>query len=49
MADLLDLDGEVLHAYLSEAIAWVHQVAAGRPALGPVDVTLRTLWTATRS
>lgn len=28
---LLDLDGEVLHAYLSEAVAWVHQVAAGRP------------------
>ncbi len=31
MADLLDLDGEVLHAYLSQAVAWVHQVAAGRP------------------
>jgi ubiquinone/menaquinone biosynthesis C-methylase UbiE len=29
--DLLDLDGEVLHAYLSQAVAWVHQVAAGRP------------------
>jgi len=38
MADLLDLDGEVLHAYLSEAIAWVHQVAAGRPVRRILDV-----------
>ncbi|HLK72071.1 MAG TPA: class I SAM-dependent methyltransferase [Streptosporangiaceae bacterium] len=29
--DLLDLDGEVLHAYLSGAVGWVGQVAAGRP------------------
>lgn len=29
--DLLDLDGEVLHAYLSAAVGWVGQVAAGRP------------------
>ena len=38
MADLLDLDGEVLHAYLSQAIAWVHQVAAGRPVQRILDV-----------
>lgn len=38
MADLLDLDGEVLHAYLSEAVAWVHQVAAGRPVHRILDV-----------
>ncbi|HJY70633.1 MAG TPA: class I SAM-dependent methyltransferase, partial [Streptosporangiaceae bacterium] len=38
MADLLDLDGEVLHAYLSEAIAWVYQVAAGRPVRRILDV-----------
>jgi SAM-dependent methyltransferase len=38
MADLLDLDGEVLHAYLSEAIAWVRQVAAGRPVRRILDV-----------
>jgi SAM-dependent methyltransferase len=36
--DLLDLDGEVLHAYLSQAIAWVHQVAAGRPVRRILDV-----------
>jgi SAM-dependent methyltransferase len=35
--DLLDLDGEVLHAYLSEAVAWVHQVAAGRPVHRVLD------------
>jgi SAM-dependent methyltransferase len=38
MADLLDLDGEVLHTYLAEAIAWVHQVAAGRPVRRILDV-----------
>ncbi len=38
MADLLDLDGEVLHAYLSEAITWVHQVAAGWPVRRILDV-----------
>jgi SAM-dependent methyltransferase len=38
MADLLDLDGEVLHAYLAEAIAWVHQVTAGRPVRRILDV-----------
>jgi SAM-dependent methyltransferase len=38
MADLLDLDGEVLHAYLSEVIAWVHQVAAERPVRRILDL-----------
>jgi SAM-dependent methyltransferase len=38
MADLLDLDGEVLHVYLAEAIAWVHQVTAGRPVRRILDV-----------
>jgi ubiquinone/menaquinone biosynthesis C-methylase UbiE len=38
MADLLDLDGEILHAYLAEAIAWVHQVAAGRPVRRILDI-----------
>jgi SAM-dependent methyltransferase len=32
LADLLDLDAEVLHSYLSEVTAWVHDLAAGRPA-----------------
>ncbi|HJZ27378.1 MAG TPA: SAM-dependent methyltransferase, partial [Streptosporangiaceae bacterium] len=38
MADLLDLDGEVLHEYLAEAIAWVHQLAAGRPVRRILDI-----------
>ena len=29
MAELLDLDAEVLHSYLSEVTAWVHDLAAG--------------------
>ena len=37
-ADLLDLDGEVLHAYLSQATAWVYQAAAGRPVHRILDV-----------
>lgn len=31
MAELLDLDAEVLHSYHSEVIAWVHELAADRP------------------
>ena len=38
LADLLDLDGEVLHAYLAEAIAWVYQMAAGRPVRRILDL-----------
>jgi SAM-dependent methyltransferase len=29
MAELLDLDAEVLHSYLSEVTAWIHELAAG--------------------
>ena len=35
VAELLDLDAEVLHSYLSEVIAWVYQLAA--------DVSLRRI------
>jgi len=38
MADMLDLDGEVLHAYLAEAMAWVRQAAAGRQVRRILDV-----------
>jgi SAM-dependent methyltransferase len=31
MTEMLDLDAEVLHSYLSEVIAWVHELAAGVP------------------
>ena len=31
MAKLLDLDAEVLHSYLSEVTAWVHDLGAGGP------------------
>ena len=31
MAELLDLDAEVLHAYLSDVIGWVGGLAAGQP------------------
>ncbi len=31
LAELLDLDAEVLHAYLSDVIAWIGDLAAGQP------------------
>jgi SAM-dependent methyltransferase len=31
MAELLDLDAEVLHSYLSEVTAWIHELAADLP------------------
>jgi SAM-dependent methyltransferase len=31
MAELLDLDAEVLHSYLSDVTAWVHELAARGP------------------
>ena len=37
LADLLDLDAEVLHSYLSEVTAWVHDLAAAPPASQPVS------------
>jgi ubiquinone/menaquinone biosynthesis C-methylase UbiE len=38
MAEILDLDAEVLHSYLSEVIAWVHELAAGSPRRRILDV-----------
>lgn len=38
MAELLDLDAEVLHAYLSEVTGWVYELAAGRPARRILDL-----------
>src|SRR5258708_29215795 len=35
LANLLDLDAEVLHSYLSEVTTWVHDLAAGQPASQP--------------
>jgi ubiquinone/menaquinone biosynthesis C-methylase UbiE len=38
MAELLDLDAEVLHAYLSEVMGWVHGLAAGLPRRRILDL-----------
>ena len=38
LAELLDLDAEVLHSYLSGVIAWVHELAAGRPRRRILDL-----------
>ena len=38
MAELLDLDAEVLHSYLSEVTAWIHELAAGRPTRRVLDL-----------
>jgi SAM-dependent methyltransferase len=38
MAELLDLDAEVLHSYLSEVIDWVHELAAGLPRRRILDL-----------
>ena len=38
LADLLDLDAEVLHSYLSEVTAWVHDLAAGQPVRRILDL-----------
>jgi SAM-dependent methyltransferase len=38
MAELLDLDAEVLHSYLSEVIAWVHELAADLPRRRILDL-----------
>jgi SAM-dependent methyltransferase len=37
-AELLDLDAEVFHEYLSAAIAWVHDLAADRPVRRILDL-----------
>lgn len=38
MAELLDLDAEVLHTYLSEVTAWIHELAADAPRRRILDV-----------
>jgi SAM-dependent methyltransferase len=38
MAELLDLDAEVLHTYLSELTAWVEELSADRPPRRILDV-----------
>jgi SAM-dependent methyltransferase len=38
MAELLDLDAEVLHAYLSEVTAWIHEIAADQPSRRILDL-----------
>jgi SAM-dependent methyltransferase len=38
MAELLDLDAEVLHSYLSEVTDWVHKLAAGLPRRRILDL-----------
>jgi SAM-dependent methyltransferase len=38
LAELLDLDAQVLHSYLSEVITWVHELAAGQPRRRIVDL-----------
>lgn len=38
MAELLDLDAEVLHTYLSEVTAWIHDLAADAPRRRILDV-----------
>ncbi len=38
MAEILDLDGEVLHSYLSEVTAWIHDLAADLPPRRILDL-----------
>ncbi len=38
LAELLDLDAEVLHSYLSGVIAWVHELAADLPRRRILDL-----------
>ena len=38
MAELLDLDAEVLHSYLSEVVAWVRELAADLPGRRILDL-----------
>jgi ubiquinone/menaquinone biosynthesis C-methylase UbiE len=38
LAEMLDLDAEVLHSYLSEVMAWVHGLAAGLPRRRILDL-----------
>jgi SAM-dependent methyltransferase len=38
MAEILDLDAEVLHAYLTDVVDWVHEVAGDPPPRRIVDL-----------
>jgi SAM-dependent methyltransferase len=38
MAELLDLDGEVLHSYLREVTTWIHDLADGSPVRRILDL-----------
>ncbi|MGW5361417.1 class I SAM-dependent methyltransferase [Actinopolymorpha pittospori] len=38
MAELLDLDAEVLQSYLSEVTAWIHELTADQPARRILDL-----------
>jgi SAM-dependent methyltransferase len=38
MAELLDLDAEVLHSYLSEVTAWIHELTADLPSCRILDL-----------
>lgn len=38
MAGLLDLDAEVLHSYLTEVTAWIHELTADRPSSRILDL-----------
>jgi SAM-dependent methyltransferase len=38
LAEMLDLDAEVLHSYLSEVIDWVHELGADLPARRILDL-----------
>ena len=38
MAELLDLDAEVLHSYLSEVTTWIHELAADPPTRRILDL-----------
>src|ERR1700733_4178960 len=38
MAELLDLDAEVLHSYLSDVTGWVRELAAGWPCRRILDL-----------
>jgi SAM-dependent methyltransferase len=38
LAEIIDLDAEVLHSYLSEVISWVHELAAPRPPRRILDL-----------
>lgn len=38
LAEMLDLDAEVLHTYFTDAMRWIHDLAAGRPHHVIVDL-----------